>query len=92
VQIDRETAMGVRDKTPGLGFPIEMRIYRSSAGMHVDWWYDVRRVAQATVKTMAERFPIEFEELLSEALATAPTQDEFGGAMSELGLVDLSAE
>lgn len=92
VQIDPDTAMGVRDKTPGLGYPVEVRIYRSPAGTHVDWWYDTRRLERTAVARMTERLPVELEELLLQALASEPDQDEFGGAVVQLGMVDLSAE
>ena len=44
VQFDMDPAMPVRETLPGLGHPIELRAYRSSGLLHLDWWYDTRRV------------------------------------------------
>ena len=84
--------MPVRDKVPGLGHAIELRVYRSSGGLHVDWWYDTRRLQQAKVEALAERFPAALTELIEEAMASSRAASESGGATEELGLVDLSAE
>jgi phthiocerol/phenolphthiocerol synthesis type-I polyketide synthase E len=92
VQFDLDAAMPVRDKVAGRGHAIEIRIYRFSGVLHVDWWYDVRRVKKAQVETLAERFPITLTELVDEAIASTSAEPDLGGAPSELGLVDLSAE
>jgi phthiocerol/phenolphthiocerol synthesis type-I polyketide synthase E len=92
VEVDVDTAMPVRDKTPGLGHPIELRVYRSSSGLHVDWWYDTRRVQRAKVEALAERFPAVLTELVREAMSSGRADGESGSASVELGLVDLSAE
>jgi phthiocerol/phenolphthiocerol synthesis type-I polyketide synthase E len=84
--------MPVRDKTPGLGHPIEIRVYRTSGGLHVDWWYDTRRVQRVKVEVLAERFPTVLTELVREAMSSGRADDEAGSASVELGLVDLSAE
>ena len=57
VEVDVDTSMPVRDKMPGLGHAIELRVYRSTGGLHVDWWYDSRRIQRAKVEALAERFP-----------------------------------
>jgi phthiocerol/phenolphthiocerol synthesis type-I polyketide synthase E len=92
VEVDFDTAMPVRDKTPGLGHPIEIRVYRTSGGLHVDWWYDTRRVQRVKVEALAERFPTVLTELVREAMSSGRADDEAGSASVELGLVDLSAE
>jgi phthiocerol/phenolphthiocerol synthesis type-I polyketide synthase E len=92
VQFDLDAAMPVRDKLPGLGHAIEVRVYRSSGVLHVDWWYDVRRVERAKVEALAEQFPIALTALMDEAIASARAEADLGGAPPEPGLVDLSAE
>jgi len=92
VQFDLDAAMAVRDKVPGLGHAIEIRVYRSSGVLHVDWWYDIRRLQRATVEALVEHFPIALTELLEEAIAQSTAESELAGATEELGLVDLSAE
>jgi phthiocerol/phenolphthiocerol synthesis type-I polyketide synthase E len=92
IEVDLDTAMSVRDKVPGLGHAVELRVYRSSGGLHVDWWYDTRRMKRATVEALAERFPAALAELVSEAMASSRTDESFGAETQELGLVDLSAE
>jgi phthiocerol/phenolphthiocerol synthesis type-I polyketide synthase E len=92
IEVDLDTAMSVRDKVPGLGHAVELRVYRSSGGLHVDWWYDTRRMKRATVEALAERFPAALAELVSEAMTSSRTDESFGAETQELGLVDLSAE
>jgi phthiocerol/phenolphthiocerol synthesis type-I polyketide synthase E len=92
VQFDIDTAMPVRDKVAGLGHAIEMRLYRSSSGLHVDWWYDTRRVAPAKMEALVERFPVALGDLVGEATASGSADGGPGGVTVELGLVDLSAE
>jgi phthiocerol/phenolphthiocerol synthesis type-I polyketide synthase E len=90
VQFDLDAAMPVRDKVPGLGHAIEVRLYRSSGVLHVDWWYDIRRLQRAKVEALVNHFPIALTELMEEAIARADS--ESGGATEELALVELSAE
>jgi phthiocerol/phenolphthiocerol synthesis type-I polyketide synthase E len=92
VRFDVDTAMPVREKVPGLGHAIELRVYRSSDGLHVDWWYDTRRLQRAKVEALAERFEGELRALVDEAMALSRADSESDGAIEELGLVDLSAE
>src|SRR5262249_42749436 len=91
IELDVDTAMSVRDKAPGLGHPIELRVYRSTSGLYVDWWYDARRVPQRKVESLAEHFPGTLVELVREAMVTGRADDDSVQAV-ELGLVDLSAE
>jgi phthiocerol/phenolphthiocerol synthesis type-I polyketide synthase E len=69
-----------------------LRVYRSTSGLHVDWWYDTRRVQRAKVEALAERFPAVLTELVREAMSSGRADGESGSASVELGLVDLSAE
>ena len=47
VQFDSDSERTVRETVPGLGHPLELRAYRHGGVMHVDWWYDGRRVSAA---------------------------------------------
>ena len=44
VQFDTDTALPVREAIPGLGHAIELRVFRTAGVLHLDWWYDTRRV------------------------------------------------
>ncbi|MBO0864534.1 MAG: acyltransferase domain-containing protein, partial [Mycobacterium sp.] len=87
VQFDADTAMPVRDAIPGLGHPIELRIYRSAGVLHIDWWHDTRRVDPAATQSLADEFTKALIALVREAIA----QDEMDSASDELTLVDLSS-
>ncbi len=91
VQFDVDAAMPAREMLPGLGHAVELRVYRSSGLLHLDWWYDTRRLGRATAEALAERFPLTLAELIEEALAST---DADGGVASQdetFTLVDLSA-
>jgi phthiocerol/phenolphthiocerol synthesis type-I polyketide synthase E len=90
VQFDIDAAMSLRDKAPGLGHAVELRVCRSSSGLHLDWWYDTRRIPEATVQALAEHLPVTLTALLDESLSTTVIAGEI--AMEELALVDLSAD
>jgi phthiocerol/phenolphthiocerol synthesis type-I polyketide synthase E len=92
VRFDADAAMSLRDKVPGLGHAVELRVYRSAGGLHLDWWYDTRRMQSDTVQALAGHFPVALAELIREALASGVDNSEFAGVIEELGLVDLSAE
>jgi phthiocerol/phenolphthiocerol synthesis type-I polyketide synthase E len=92
IEVDLDTAMSVRDTVPGLGHAIEIRVYRTSGGLHIDWWYDTRRMQRAKMEALVERFPAALSDLVSEAMASSRAGESFGAETRELGLVDLSAE
>jgi phthiocerol/phenolphthiocerol synthesis type-I polyketide synthase E len=87
VQFDHDTAMPAREAIPGLGHAIELRVYRSAGVLHLDWWYDSRRVEAAMAESLAKGLSIALLELTREAIA----EDEIGSASGELALVDLSS-
>jgi len=87
VQFDADTAMAVREAIPGLGHAVELRVYRSAGVLHVDWWYDTRRVETATAKSIADWYSIALMDLVRQAIA----EDESDSASDELTLVDLSS-
>jgi phthiocerol/phenolphthiocerol synthesis type-I polyketide synthase E len=59
--------------------------------IHVDWWYDGRRVPAATVDQLAARFPLTLIELLDNALAGDGDADDSEAEDEALALIDLSA-
>ncbi|OBG80574.1 polyketide synthase [Mycobacterium sp. E3298] len=91
VQFDSDAAMPVRDTIPGLGHAIELRVYRHSGVLHLDWWYDTRRVQGARAEALARRFPLALRELIGDAMSAASGDGDLGSQQVELALVDLSA-
>jgi phthiocerol/phenolphthiocerol synthesis type-I polyketide synthase E len=86
VRFDSDTALPVREAIPGLGHGIELRVFRTAGVLHLDWWYDSRRVDAATVQSLANGFSQTLVELIREALAA----DEMDSGSDEMELVDLS--
>jgi phthiocerol/phenolphthiocerol synthesis type-I polyketide synthase E len=87
VQFDTDTALPVREAVAGLGHAIELRVYRSAGVLHLDWWYDTRRVEPHRVQRLAQTFATTLAALAREAIV----EDELETASDELELVDLSA-
>ncbi len=87
VQFDPDTAMPVREALPGLGHAIELRVYRCGGVLHLDWWYDTRRVESATAHSFADGFTKALTELTRDALA----EEEIDSAGDDMALVDLSS-
>ena len=87
VQFDADTAMPVREAIPGLGHAVELRVYRSAGVLHLDWWYDTRRLEADPAQSLVERFSIALMELAREAIV----EDEMASAGEELALIDLSS-
>jgi phthiocerol/phenolphthiocerol synthesis type-I polyketide synthase E len=90
VQFDSDAAIPVRDPIPGLGHAIELRVYRHSGMLHLDWWYDARRIQGARAQALAQRFPMALRVLIEDALEAMPEDDSYGSDRVELALVDLS--
>ena len=67
VLLDADTAMPVREAVPGLGHAVELRVYRSGDVLHLDWWYDTRRLEPTDVESLARRFPAALMELIRDA-------------------------
>jgi phthiocerol/phenolphthiocerol synthesis type-I polyketide synthase E len=86
VQLDADTAMSVREATPGLGHAVELRVYRSAGVQHLDWWYDARRVEPAAAQSLADGFSAALTDLVRQAVA----EDDLDSSSDELALVDLS--
>jgi phthiocerol/phenolphthiocerol synthesis type-I polyketide synthase E len=91
VQLDMDAAMPAREMLPGLGHALELRVYRTAGLLHLDWWYDIRRLQPSEVKMLAEHFPVALTELTREAVASRGQDGETTSEYEELALVDLSA-
>lgn len=91
VQFDSDAAMPVREAIPGLGHAVEVRAYRHSGVLHLDWWHDSRRVASERAEALARRFPPALRELIGDAMSAASGDGDIDSQPVELALVDLSA-
>ena len=89
VQFDADTAMPVREAVPGLGHAVELRVYRSAGVLHLDWWYDTRRLGPTDVESLARRFPAALIELVRSDAQTRRMKST--RQVEELALVDLSS-
>lgn len=58
----------VAETPPGLGHPLEVRVYRADGVLQVDWWYDTSRFETYTIEELAEQFPLALFEITSDAL------------------------
>ncbi|HEX4587244.1 MAG TPA: hypothetical protein VH185_04645 [Mycobacterium sp.] len=54
---------------PGLGYALELRVYRTEGQLHLDWWYDTTRFDSYTVEEFTEQFPFALFEMTSDAAA-----------------------
>lgn len=90
IQFDSDAAMPVRDPIPGLGHAIEFRVYRSSGLLHLDWWYDTRRLQRARVEALMRSFPLALSKLIQDAIAASDDDGETSSGTETLALVDLS--
>lgn len=88
---DSDSERTVRDTPPGLGHAVEIRAYRLGGALHVDWWYDCRRVSETTIGAVVERFVPTLMGLLEEAIGGLVVDDEGADDVEALALVDLSA-
>ena len=91
VQFDSDMTMPVRETIPGLGHAIELRAYRCGGSLHLDWWYDTRRIPQASAEALARAFPLALSELIQQAIAAEHDESEMVGAPEAGALVDLSS-
>jgi hypothetical protein len=57
---------------PGTDHALELRVSRTAGLVHLDWWYDTRRLDAYTVEELAEQFPFAMIELTSEAIPLIP--------------------
>ena len=85
VRFDTDTALAAREAVPGLGHAIELRVYRAAGELHVDWWYDTRRLGRTDVHSLSRHFRAALLELTRDAVDA-----ESDSGDSELALVELS--
>jgi phthiocerol/phenolphthiocerol synthesis type-I polyketide synthase E len=78
--------MPIRDAVPGLGHALELRVYRTSGLLHVDVWYDSRRLGSSDVESFARQYSAALRDVARSALA----EEDVDSAGDELALVDLS--
>ena len=52
---------------PGLGYALELRVYRMDGEIHLDWWYDTGRFDAYTVEELMEQFRLSLFEMTSDA-------------------------
>ncbi|CAM3177004.1 type I polyketide synthase [Mycobacterium intermedium] len=91
VQLHSDMTVPVRETVPGLGHAIEIRAYRSAGALHVDWWYDARRVPAATAEALQRTFPVALSELIQEGIVAEQDESAMAGATEAGALVDLSS-
>jgi phthiocerol/phenolphthiocerol synthesis type-I polyketide synthase E len=91
VQLDMDAAMPAREMLPGLGHALELRVYRTAGLLHLEWWFDLRRLQPSEVKMLAEHFPVALSELTQATVASRGQDGETTSEYEELALVDLSA-
>ena len=77
--LDTDTAMPVRETVPGLGHAVELRVYRAAGVLHLDWWYDTRRL-DPTAGFARPAFAATVVEFTREAV----TEDEIDLVSDEL--------
>ena len=54
---------------PGLGYALELRVYRTDGQLHLDWWYNSTRFDRYTIEELTEQFPLAVFEMTSDAAA-----------------------
>lgn len=86
IRFDSDTAMPIRDALPGLGHALELRVYRASGVLHLDWWYDNRRLGPTDVESFARHYSSALLDIVRDAVA----EEDVESAGDELALVDLS--
>ncbi|CAA0107096.1 Phthiocerol/phenolphthiocerol synthesis polyketide synthase type I PpsE [Mycolicibacterium vanbaalenii] len=86
VRFDSDTAMPIRDVLPGLGHALELRVFRVAGVLHLDWWYDSRRLGPTDVESFARQYSSALLDIVRAALA----EEDADSADGELALVDLS--
>lgn len=91
VQFDSDSERTVRETVPGLGHALELRSYRHGGVIHLDWWYDGRRVPANVIEELAAQFPTALIQLLDNALTGDGDTDDSEAEDEALALVDLSA-
>jgi hypothetical protein len=64
-----EGASPAYETPPGLGYALELRVYREDGLLRLDWWYDATRLDRYTIEEFTEQFPLALFEMTSDAAA-----------------------
>lgn len=88
ISLDSDAALAIRETVPGAGHAIEVRVYRAGGSLHIDWWYDHRRVDTERAALLADVFGHTLTDLARESII----EDETDSASDELELIDLSSD
>ncbi|GGM45955.1 phthiocerol/phenolphthiocerol synthesis polyketide synthase type I PpsE [Longimycelium tulufanense] len=82
----------VRLTPPGLGHAIELRCYVHNGALHLDWWYDTRRVPSELVEGLVATMPVILSELAvaDRRESDRPTSNGADPARNDRPLVELS--
>lgn len=91
VQFDGDGELTVRETPPGLGHPVELRSYRHGGVLHLDWWFDGRRIPADRIQALAEQLPGILVALIDEAMSGGVDTDDSEADDEAMALVDLSA-
>jgi phthiocerol/phenolphthiocerol synthesis type-I polyketide synthase E len=91
VRFDGDSEWTVRETPSGLGHPVELRAYRHRGVLHLDWWYDVRKVPAGTADALAEQFPATLMQVIGEALLGDAGADDADAEDDDFTMIDLSA-
>jgi phthiocerol/phenolphthiocerol synthesis type-I polyketide synthase E len=91
VRFDSDSELTVRETLSGLGHPVELRAYRHQGVLHLDWWYDSRRVPRGTIDALAEQFPAILMQVIGEALLGDAAGDDDEADDEDFTMIDLSA-
>jgi hypothetical protein len=54
---------------PGLGYALELRVYRTDGLLRLGWWFDTNRFDRYTIEELIEQFPLALFEMTSDAAA-----------------------
>lgn len=60
-------SLPVGEQSAGLGHALELRVYRVTGDVQLDWWYDATQFDRYTVEELAEQFPRALFEMTSDA-------------------------
>ncbi len=64
-----EGASPAYETPPGLGYLLELRVFREDGQMRLDWWYDTNRLDRYTIEELTEQFRLALFEMTSDAAA-----------------------
>lgn len=75
---------------PGLAYPIELRVFRHLGTIHLQWWFDTRRIGPDIRAALADRFSDEFGAVIEAIIDPVGSFDLLD--LPKDGIDDLVAE